>query len=746
MDGRDNPSHIKSTLWTWFPHVLVVLWLLYLGVAIWQHALFSVQPPLYDPLSYMKKAKIFWQAVDQGDFVNPFNLEPSVRPLGTILMSYPFGFSADFHGFHFRSVFLPILCIIAAVYIVAGTTQGKEANWWVAAIAFLFSSLPMFYHFENGPVFWGLVDNFQAGIAALAAAAMVRSLMTKSLRWLFFGALLAAFTLLVKPSGLMVMALVALTWLMVVGFEKLWSSKSQLHGHYLRIYVFKGCACITIVYFCFIIPCVFSNYLSISNLFMAKQALAVMSEVLKIPFQQALMLFHQSSGEALVLWAIGVGVFFVYRLTTSDESRELQSVRVLGLIVGSLVIWILGIWYWLVIQAGGSQIRYFYPFMLMGAVYMVPAALSVLPYVNRLLRSIFFAICFFPALSIAGLLAAGDSPPETWQKMAGVNVSVRSDQAEGMNQAYAFLDGLRKTNTNARVYSFINGVNAQNFICFGAYEKIVRPELAGFYTILPIDWLRGFVVRINDLLESDYILIEKFSNKDVNAIPANNKIESFQSESHVFESWLSTLNKQSGLEIAVDSRELRLLRVVDRTAFGRTIEQFVSAHSWRPEFLSANQSTWWSADTISAYAGDLVVEDIGFDGIYKLHALAINPIDNGIKIKAWWEELRHEEANNQRYLYLHLVDASGKILHNQQIALFPYYPVDANRRCRLGETTFYLELPDDKLASLAFGIYQPSGGFLVADKGRTDYGGKRVLIPIPALTAAQYNAPAPVQR
>src|SRR5450759_3536200 len=117
LKHRSTNSPSRAIWQPWLPHLLVIIWLLYLAVAIWQRALHSAQPPLFDPLSYMQKALYFWRAVEQGTLVNPFSLEPSVRPPGTILMSYPFGFSPDFRGFYFRSVFLPILCVVAAVYI-----------------------------------------------------------------------------------------------------------------------------------------------------------------------------------------------------------------------------------------------------------------------------------------------------------------------------------------------------------------------------------------------------------------------------------------------------------------------------------------------------------------------------------------------------------------------------------------------------------------------------------------------------
>ncbi len=49
----------------------VILWLIFLGVMIWQHAAKSVQPPLYDPLSYMQKAMSFWEAVEKKTPINP---------------------------------------------------------------------------------------------------------------------------------------------------------------------------------------------------------------------------------------------------------------------------------------------------------------------------------------------------------------------------------------------------------------------------------------------------------------------------------------------------------------------------------------------------------------------------------------------------------------------------------------------------------------------------------------------------
>ena len=748
MTNRREPCSVneaaKPAWLVWLPHVLVACWLLYLGVSIWQHVLHSVQVPLYDPISYIQKAMNFWRMIEQGHFINPLNLEPTVRPPGSIIMSYPFGFSPDFHGFLFRSVFLPILSIVLAVYIVAGKKTVREAGWRVAAMASLFSTLPMFYWFDWNPERviqngWGMVDNFQAGIAALAMASVVKSLMKRSWCWLLAGASLASFTLLIKPSGLMIMGLMGLIWIMFVVLEWFRASKYKLYDSSLRAYVFKGGSSILIIYICITALCVFSGYLSMSNFAYAQQALKIMREILQIPFQQILLLFHHSVGEALPLWVIWVGVLFMYRFLTAREGNEPLPVGVFGLFVGSLFVWSLGTWYWLVVQAGGSQIRYFYPFLLMGVICTIPAALFVWPNANRLMHSLLMAICFLPMLNMAVMMAAGDNPPLSWQKWTGVNVSVGGDREE-VSQAYTFLKEVRKTKKGARIYFFANTMSTHIFACVGVYEKMMRPDLASFSPVQPVDWTRGFAVRIDELLDCDHILVHKYSNNYIKTALSSMHMDTFEAERKAFESWVSTLNGQSGLEITSDGRKLRLLRIADRAALNRAIDQFISTHEWRPEFLAANRPMWWNADTVRAAYGKLATEDIGFGGVYKLHALAIKSVEQGMKIDLWWEELRHEEANNQRYLFFHLVDKSGKIIDNQQIALFPYNPPDAEKRWRHAATTFNGVLSDGNLMSLAFGIYQPSGQFLLADKKMlTDWEGRRVLVPLSAISGTPGN-------
>src|SRR5450759_1363623 len=157
------------------PEISFVLWIIFLGVTIWAHASISQQPPLYDAFTYYEKAYNFWSAVHQGHWFNPLNLAWSLRPPGTVLMSYPFGFDPDPRGFFFRSAFFPAALLSLAVMVAAyEKSSERQIRWRITLVAVFFSTLPMLYEF--GHEYWGLVDGFLTGVAALAAAAAWRSI------------------------------------------------------------------------------------------------------------------------------------------------------------------------------------------------------------------------------------------------------------------------------------------------------------------------------------------------------------------------------------------------------------------------------------------------------------------------------------------------------------------------------------------------------------------------------------------
>ena len=203
------------------PIVLVGLWLAVIGTAIWSYAAAEVEPPAWDALSYAVKAFNFWDTVGRGHLFNPLNLQPAVRPPGTILMSYPFGFSHAFNAYYFRSMYLPIVLLAAAAYLACHRRgANRRASWATAVIALSLCGMPGLYQFQADTLpavnFWGLVDAFMAGVGAVAVAAAMRSVETRSAGWTIAAALAAAFCLMIKPAGGLVMVLVGATWLLLI--------------------------------------------------------------------------------------------------------------------------------------------------------------------------------------------------------------------------------------------------------------------------------------------------------------------------------------------------------------------------------------------------------------------------------------------------------------------------------------------------------------------------------------------------
>src|SRR5437667_3961452 len=141
-------AYTSKTSWL-LPHILLVLWLTFLGITIWQHVHRASLPPIYDAMEYFQKAKNVWAIFTGPKLHNPFNVDPAFRPPGTVLMSYPFGFSMNFHGFYFRSILLPLLCIVGSVYVIGYYKPAtRSPQWNLAMLSIFLTSFPSFYYFE----------------------------------------------------------------------------------------------------------------------------------------------------------------------------------------------------------------------------------------------------------------------------------------------------------------------------------------------------------------------------------------------------------------------------------------------------------------------------------------------------------------------------------------------------------------------------------------------------------------------
>lgn len=717
------------------PHVLLGVWLILIGVGIWQHAAKAVQPPVYDTLTYYQKAKNFWTTVYEGKLINPFNIAPTFRPPGTIVMSYPFGFSEDFHAFYFRSVFFPALCLVFAVYIAGYSRKMDNKDTWnLAVLAIFLSTLPMFYHFERSenipsPAIWGLVDSFLAGVAALSTAALLRSVKTFSMRWLFAAVCLAGFCLLIKPSGSLVMGLTGGSWLLMMLVQLKFAGDTGKGSREIKRLIINGLIMIAVVYSCLLAASVFLGYLSKENISFGKAAIRIMQQEMKLTFPLLLKMMRISLGYVLPLfWLIIVVLSISYRdkIRLYGNSLGIPALSILLAIFYVAV----GFWFWIFASGGVTQVRYFFPFPLMAIVVVIPVVFQVFAAVPSRLKFLLQLLLLVPAVNMMVMLWS-PQPSPAWQKFSGVNLSTGLYRDE-INQAKSLVDQLRKEGSSRALYSFYSDAATAAFESVGTFERVLHPSEPVFITRLPVDWQRPAVIRLDDMLTSEYVLFTPV--RDPSAKAALLRLTSpknFGEEQLLFQAIFSDLTEAEGVR-TVSETKVRLLKIVNSRQLWTALEERLKKYSWRPVYVEANAGRWFGPGDLGEVLKQpaTAVKKVAFDEKYKVHALSLVRDKKDIVIRVWWEQTK-SGADKQWYMFFHLVDDKGNILYNQQVLLADRIPVDKDRFIQRDTITF--RGVDNALArSLAFGIYSPaSSSFLHADTGVRDWNNRRVIAPLP---------------
>jgi hypothetical protein len=733
MAGGSNPT---SGVFVIFPHAVVVLWVVLLGSQIWTFVKRSEQPPVYDTLSYFQKAKNFWAAFGSPKPVNPLNLEPTFRPPGTVLMSYPVGFTRDFHGFYFRSVFMPIVVLIGAVYCAGFARRASPAwHWNLAIIAVLLSSTPMFFHFERcdelvSPLIWGLVDNFLAAVAGLAVATCARSICSSSLRWWIGAALVASFSIMVKPSGALVMGLTGSMWflgnVLWIRLEPQGSPERARRRNLLR----AGSLAALLIFAATLLICFHSRYLSPANLSFGTAAIEVMRAELRLPFAVFLQLVRASFGYVLpsalfLTWLCGLLYLLLRRQRPSSAAYKV----VLAMLVPALLTCAFGVWFWIIGAAGATQIRYFFPFAMMAAIFTIPMA-SIFterlpPWGGWTVRMMFL----LPAANLLLLLSVAN-PSIAWQRWSGVNLSSGTFRPE-ISMAHHLISNIRqKQKRNAFLYSFYAGASTAVFESVGEFEAVIHPELPTFQIVRPVDWRRPSVFRTNEILNSDYFLFSPILDPVVREKELKQvAIQDFWQESELFHDWFSALDQKDGVTVVAEDPSMRLLQLVDARKFEAALAEFVASHSWPTSFTDANPQHWWSEEQIDSLRRNHppVISDVNFGKSFQVKAVRFVRHGNETNLSIWWRRMDHSD-DRQWYMFFHLVDSRGKPLSVETMRLATGKPPDQKHPIVLDVLTFPVPVGT---TSIAVGIYNDQGVFLIPDHGTRDWNNRRMLLPLP---------------
>lgn len=718
--------------------LVLCVWITFLAWAVWQHALQSRQPPIHDAFGYYLKAYNFWSAIDEHRLLNPLNIEPTFRPPGTILMSYPLGFETDYRGFYFRSVFFPILMISIAVMISGYHSDlDTKTKWQLVLISAFLTSLPCFYFFEissslPSPTYWGLVDNFLAGNAALAAAATVRSIRTQSLTWLSCAVLFSSLCVLIKPAGVLIMFLTGLSWTGLAALKALSVRHLPRKRHDTTLWGLQGVGILLFLY-ALVFLCVFtSNYLSRDNLAFGLNAITVMQgELPPISWSLLLTIVHTSLGYIYVVWyCLMILVVCYYLYTKPMYSLAWSKILLTGLVLASCLEILFGAWFWIAGSGGTTQIRFVVPFALAGTVIALPPILTAVGSIRDWARAIVSIFLIAPVLNMAAMLPQSN-PSTLWQKWSGVNLTSGIIDPV-MAQAQDFVNTVRIKRTNVVLYSMSLNAADSYFQSELDFAKIARQPMPTVTVLRPVDWQRSATFRIQEMLSADYWLFTPNHDSTLgSSILTTSSIYSLDQEERLFGTWASFLTTDEGVTIVSETADARVLRVTDTARLKSALAGLIVKHQWRKEFIAGNPQTEFTEGSIQKELERYppAIEDTHFGHEFYLRALAVNRSGDEVTVRFWWKPLV-DQLEHDWILFIHSIDSAGNIVVNNSAILHFNRSLLPPDGVYLSESITFRSPVKNGTKRIAVGFARPNQELPIADKGVRDWDNRRVIVEL----------------
>ncbi len=589
------------------PAIALLLFLSCLGFGIHAKSSIATVPPFFDSLSYYTKAKRVWEQIGQGSFRSTFNVEPVIRPPGATLVSYPFGFTKDYRGFYFRSVFLPITIWALALWLLARTIAPPGANRWTAVSLIAgFTSFSMFYHFDYNPLVdgkwdfchtWGMQDCFLASLGALATSLTLLSARKRSLGLAVCGSVVAGWTLLVKPAGLLLMMLVFWTWLVEICIQHWPVNRRWKVDRGFRSYMIAAGIVFPLVFTVVFLLCLNSKYLSSENWSYMSGALKVLYATLAKGF--SLRLLDSWVSPALgwhwfAFLAAATSVLGITHLLRAFRGRlQPEDWRFFAAIVS-----VSGGFYWWFFMAG-QQIRYFFPFILVFLTTIFPDLLRLATQLRSKSRVLLCATTVAPALFVLASVLAKHSPLPL-QRALGVSVTPGgfTDEIQIGEALVREVGGCQVAQRN--VYTLESNVSEGivNAVCeLARLENPERPVIGWYFAF---DWTRGFLASRTNLLDSHYIFFRPI--RHTKEVLSHAEIPDAETESKLFAAWFGSLDERSGVRVILRNR-CGLLRIVDRQKLNQAFDKLVAAHRWRDRFTAEDSLKLSSAMPYKFSAG-----------------------------------------------------------------------------------------------------------------------------------------------
>jgi len=579
------------------PLILLVLLIALIGIGIFRNTRKAVAPPIYDAVEYYMKAGNVWNAFHTQGLVNPMNVEPAFRPPGTLLISYPFGFSPDFRGFLFRLTFIPIVIFILAYWLLAESLVTKWSDRWLhLGVAAALASLTFFYQFEHNPKipspgWWGLMDAFFGSLCAMATALLLASVRKRNILLAMAGGALAAFTPLVKPVGLLMIAVILWHWAIEVlithrPFIRMWRTDLRFRRYLVTVLPF-----IVVIGAAVVLMCFNTAYISPENRQFAadclryvrsEKSIVAVAAVLGV-LPKLLRELHSTVGwhgfAAFVILSL-IGIVHAIRGMRRGKASE-NDLRFLG----AFAAFCGGIVWWMLFP--GMLFRYLFPFIMIFLVVLAPHFAAALRDFSLRTRGVFVIAASCPLIFTLFLLY---DPPSArkLQHLTGLNLSTGQYHTEVAQGKRIYKEANRRQK-NLVLYSTqptpVSGVVQAT----GIYLAYKNPGTKTFGMVVPLNWHTGILIRRENLVSADYILFAPPPNAaSLQATLSRPDVRTFDDEQGLIEAWLTTASTDEGVE-PLGGDLLHLLRVVDHEKFNKAYSALIAAHHWRDEFMEGNK-------------------------------------------------------------------------------------------------------------------------------------------------------------
>ncbi len=715
--------------------LVVALWLALLGELVWQHARRSDQPPIYDAATYFQKAQNIWQELATQKAFNPFDVAPTFRPPGTVLMSYPFGFDLDYRGFYLRSVWLPAMLVCFSVLVVAYRSSAEpRAQRFVAAVAMFLSTMPAFYFFEVAPDIpsishWGLVDNFLGGISALAIAAALRSTASRSIGWVVTAAVLCVVAATIKPSGFVVMAVVGLVWFAISALRGRVDWKNPAKRRDALRFVAIGAAVYAVAAVGILVVALRSRYLSAENFDFGAGAILLMRSEEILTWPVFLTIVNIGVGFPFVAWMVATAFLIVVYVRRAIPDAEAACGGREGAWLGAAALAVIafGMWFWLYGSGGVTQIRYFVPFALMGAIIALPALQRSLVHAPAIVWNGLFVLLLLPGVNLILILAVPHASLR-WQMASGVHIAV--GEAGSVNtQVNAFVDQVVVEGHDATVYlASLDSVQA-SFQAVVDYSRHVQPRGIRISLRVPGDNVRPTAYRFQEMADSDFWVIVPVKPAIARQVLDKASIENIDEERALILAWAARLTADDGVEIVSESPAARILRVTDHAALERAFGKLYAAHRWRPVFVAANLPNRLTNDMLAAavVGSDPQLHEVRFGDRFLVRAVDAVRVGGETTLRVWWQPLA-TMTEQDWVLFVHSIDASGRVVADQYVPL-QYNRVQSAEGDRILLLTCKVRSPSANAdGRLAIGILRSNEVPLQADRGPRDWNGIRLIV------------------